>query len=80
MKIQHLQSIEDEICKVLSPVKSLRLPLINRGADVNTYYPTVDDLLIQYDFDRYRKVIQQLGIMRLNYANLIEQLHIKSVT
>lgn len=48
----HLQSIEDEICKVLSPVKSLRLPPINRGTDVNTYYPTVDDLLIQYDFDR----------------------------
>ena len=38
---------------MLLPVKSLHLPPINRGADVNTYYPTVDDLLIQYDFDRY---------------------------
>ncbi|CAH3035133.1 unnamed protein product [Pocillopora meandrina] len=47
-----LKSIEKEICKVLSAEKSLHLPPINRGAKVNTYYPTVDDLLIQYDFDR----------------------------
>lgn len=48
----NLKSIEKEICKVLSAENSLHLPPINRGAIVNTYYPTVDDLLIQYDFDR----------------------------
>ncbi|KAL9968615.1 hypothetical protein ACROYT_G020727 [Oculina patagonica] len=47
-----LKSLEKEICDVLSPVKSLHLPPINRGADINTYYPTVDELLVQYDFDR----------------------------
>jgi len=37
---------------VISPLKSLLLPPISRGADMNTYYPTEDGLLIQYDFDR----------------------------
>ena len=31
----------------------MHLPPIRRGADTNTYYPTEDGLLIQYDFDRY---------------------------
>lgn len=38
---------------MISPLKSLLLPPISRGTDMNTYYPTEDGLLIQYDFDRY---------------------------
>ena len=52
MEIKNLKSIEKEICKVLVAEKSLHLLLINQGAKVNTYYPTVDNLLIQYDFDK----------------------------
>lgn len=54
LQIQQLKNLSKEICDMLSPVKSLHLPPLFRGAAVNTYYPTVDDLLIQYDFDRYR--------------------------
>ena len=50
---QQLKGLAKEICDVLSPVKSFHLPPLSRGAAINTYYPTVDDLLIQYDFDRY---------------------------
>lgn len=62
LELQTLKSIEREICKVLSAEKSLHLPPINRGAKVNTYYPTVDDLLIQYDFDRYENLITVLTV------------------
>ena len=52
-QVQQLKKLAKEISDEISPLKSMHLPPINRGADVNTYYPTEDGLLIQYDFDRY---------------------------
>ncbi|XP_072036289.1 spermine synthase-like [Amphiura filiformis] len=49
---EDIKELQKKISEVLKSNKSKRFPAIKRGGAVDCYVPTVDNRLIEYDFDR----------------------------